>query len=47
MLKRVVFGRNRKVVPTKYENPLYIKKLERIHRVDGSPLAIPINPDLL
>jgi len=42
-----MFGRNHKVVPTKRVNPLYIEWLERIHRVDGSPQAIPIDPDLL
>jgi hypothetical protein len=26
---------------------LYLKKMEQIHRVDGSPKAIPSNPDLL
>jgi len=26
---------------------LYIKRLERSHQVDGAPLAIPVNPDLL
>jgi len=28
-------------------NPLYIKKIEQIHRVDGSPKEIPFDPDLL
>ena len=28
-------------------NPLYIKYLEQIHRVDESPKAILIDPDLL
>jgi len=28
-------------------NPLYINWVEQIHRVDGSPLAIPSDPDLL
>ncbi len=28
-------------------NPLYIKNLEQIHRVDTSPKAILIDPDLL
>jgi len=26
-------------------NPLYIIKIKPIHRVGGSPKAIPINPD--
>jgi hypothetical protein len=28
-------------------DPLYIKWLEQIHRIDGSPRAIPVDPDLL
>ena len=28
-------------------NPIYIKYLKQIHRVGGSPLAIPSDPDLL
>jgi len=28
-------------------NPLYTLKIEPIHRVGGSPKAIPINPDRL
>jgi len=47
MLARVVFGRSHFAVPTKDVNPRYIKWLEQIHRVDGSPQAIPIDLDLL
>lgn len=28
-------------------NPLYIKGVEQIYRVDGSPSAMPFNPVLL
>jgi hypothetical protein len=35
------------VVPSNLVNPLYIKRIEQIHRVDGSPEAIPADPDLL
>ena len=44
--ERIKFGRSRDVVPSKLVNPLYINKLEQILRVDGSPSAIPINPNL-
>jgi len=27
--------------------PLYIEWVEQIHQIDGSPKAIPIDPDLL
>jgi hypothetical protein len=42
-----MFSRNHFVVSTKHVNPLYTLKLEQIHRVDGSPPAIPFDPDLL
>jgi len=35
------------VDPIHRVNPLYINKLERTDRIDGSPVAIPINLDLL
>lgn len=42
-----MFGRKRHAVQTKHVNPLYVKKLEQIHLVAGSPLATPCDPDLL
>ena len=46
-LERIMFSRNRYVVPTKHVNPLYIKLLEQIHRFGWITQAIPSNPDLL
>jgi len=46
-LERIMFSRNHFVVSRKHVNPLYINWVEQIHRVDGSPLAIPSDPDLL
>ena len=42
-----MFSRNHFVVSTKHVNPLSIKQLEQIHLVNGSPLAIPSDQDLL
>jgi len=33
--------------PINLVNPLYIYKVEQFFRIDGSPLAIPIKPELL
>ena len=44
---RIEFGPTHGVVPSKLVNPPYINMLEQILRVDGSPLAVPINPGLL
>jgi hypothetical protein len=41
-----MFSRNRFAVPAKHD-PIYLIRLEQIHRVDGSPKAIPSDPDLL
>ena len=35
------------MISTKHVNPIDIKQLGQIHRVDGSLSAIPFNPDLL
>jgi len=35
------------VLSIKRVNPLYIKHLEQIHRVEGSPWASLVAPDLL
>src|SRR3546814_5020241 len=46
-LDRVVVRWNRAAVPPDNVNPIYFKRVEQIHRVGGSPLAIPSDPDLL
>src|SRR3546814_6376945 len=40
-LDRIVVRRNRAAVPSDHVNPIYFKRVEQIHRVDGSPKAIP------
>jgi hypothetical protein len=42
-----MFCRNHFVVSAKYVNPLSIIWLDQIHRTDGSPQAIPSEPDLI
>src|SRR3546814_3365504 len=46
-LDRVVVRWNRAAVPSDHVNPIYFKRVEQIHRVGGSPPAIPSDPDLL
>ena len=38
----IKFGRNHRAVPAKLVTPLYLDKLEKILRADGSPREIPI-----
>jgi len=42
-----VIRRNRAAVSSDHVNPLYIKRIDQIHTVDGSPEAIPFNRDLI
>src|SRR3546814_8159831 len=46
-LDRIVVRWNRGAVPPDNVNPIYFKRVEQIHRVGGSPPAIPSDPDLL
>src|SRR3546814_9644309 len=46
-LDRIVGRWNRGAVPYAHVNPIYLKRVEQIHRVGGSPPAIPPDPDLL
>src|SRR3546814_476075 len=46
-LDRIVVRRNRAAVPSDHVNPIYFKRVEQVHRVGGSPPAIPSDPDLL
>src|SRR3546814_16418560 len=46
-LDRIVVRWNRGAVPPDNVNPIYFKKVEQIHRVGGTPLAITSDPDLL
>jgi hypothetical protein len=46
-LERVVIGRNRRAVSSDHVNPLYTKRIDQIHTVDGSPKAIPFDRDLI
>ena len=46
-VERIVISRGHFAVPINHVNPLYIKYLEQIHRVDKSPKAIAIDPVLL
>src|SRR3546814_10290318 len=46
-LDRIVARWNRAAVPSGNVNPIYPKRVEQIHRVGGSPPAIPSDPDLL
>src|SRR3546814_10291411 len=45
-LDRIVVRWNRGAVPSDHD-PIYFKRVEQIHRVGGSPPAIPPDPDLL
>jgi len=42
-----VIRRNRGAVSSDHVNPLYIKRIDQIHTVDGSPKAIPFDRDLI
>src|SRR3546814_18652329 len=46
-LVRCVVRWNRAAVPADQVNPCYFKRVEQIHRVDGSLKEIPSDPDLL
>ena len=46
-LERTVINRGHFAVPINHVNPLYINYLEQLGRVDKSPKAIVIDPDLL
>ncbi len=46
-LEQITVGRSHFVAPNHRVNPHYINKLEQTHQIDGSPLAIPFNLDLL
>jgi hypothetical protein len=46
-LERIVIRRNRFAVSSDRVNPLYLKEIDQIHTVDGSPQAIPSNRDLI
>ncbi len=43
-IERIVIDRGRFAVPINHVNPLYIKYLEQIYRVDESPKANLIDP---
>src|SRR3546814_7230820 len=40
-LERIVIGRNRSAVSSDHVNPLYTMRIDQIHKVDGTPKAIP------
>src|SRR3546814_8385343 len=47
VLDRIVVRWNRGAAPPDNVDPIYFKRVEQIHRVGGSPPAIPSDPDLL
>jgi hypothetical protein len=46
-LERIVIRRNRDAVSSDHVNPLYTKRIDQIHTVDGSPKAIPFDRNLI
>src|SRR3546814_16643947 len=45
VLDRIVVRWNRGAAPPDNVDPIYFKRVEQIHRVGGSPPAIPSDPD--